>query len=233
MNYSKKYFDKYTPTYSIERLELVITWLKRIKNSKTSLLDIGCGDGSCLQYISKKTGIKNLAGIDESDKYIKIAPKNINAKFVCADVLKLRIKEKYDVILIMAVLHHLIGKSRKESKKLAEKAINNCLKILKEDGSLIIFEPVFSNYLMMDILFYLKKILSKISNKRITLFGHWNNIGAPVVSYFSQESLIKIIKQNGGITKKSKYILAKPKIIYKLFNIERGDLYLRIKKSRK
>jgi SAM-dependent methyltransferase len=160
-----------------------------------------------------------------------LTKKNIDVKFICADILKLKIKKKYDVIIIMAVLHHLIGKSRKESKKLAEKAISNCLKILKKDGSLIIFEPVFSNYLMMDILFYLKKIFSKISNKRITLFGHWNNIGAPVVSYFSQKSLIKTIKQNGGMTEKSKYILAKPKIIYKLLNIERGDLYLQIKKS--
>jgi len=231
MNYSKKYFDEYTPSYSFERLELVIKWLKQIKSSKTSLLDVGCGDRSCLQYISRKTGIKNLTGIDESDKYIKIAKKNITAKFICADVLKLKIKEKYDVIIIMAVLHHLIGKSRKKSRELAEKAIKNCLNILKKGGSLIIFEPVFSNYLMMDILFYLKKILSKISNKRITLFDHWNNIGVPVVSYFSKESLIKIVKQNGGITEKSKYILAKPKVIYKLLNIKRGDLYLQIKKS--
>lgn len=230
MNYSKKYFDEYTPSYSIERLKPVIKWLKKIKNSETSLLDVGCGDGSCLQYISRKTGIKNLTGIDESDKYIKIAKKNVTAKFICADVLKLEIKEKYDVVIIMAVLHHLIGKSRKESRELSKKTISNCLKILKNDGTLIIFEPVFSNYLMMNILFYLKKALSKISNNRITFFNHWNNIGAPVVSYFSKESLIKIVKQNGGITEKSKYILAKPKVIYKLLGVKRGDLYLQIKK---
>jgi hypothetical protein len=65
---------------------------------------------------------------------------------------------------------------------------------LRKDGLLIILEPVFSPSVIMAVLFYVKRFFSKIINKRIQILGAWNNIGAPVVSYFTDKQMIQMLR---------------------------------------
>ena len=195
MKYTKRYYTTHAPSYSTERFKVVIEWLKSIKKP-SSILDVGCGDGSCLKHIFKNTGIKKLSGSDQSDLYIKLARKKLKAEFFLDDIINTKISKKFDVVTVIALLHHLIGTTRKDSEELSKKTIRSCIKMLNHDGSLIIMEPVFSNKIAMDLLFYVKKFFSKISNNRISIFGYWNNLGAPVVSYFSRTSLIRLIAKS-------------------------------------
>ena len=230
MKYTKKYFDSHTPSYSIGRFDIVLDWLKSIKSAKT-ILDVGCGNGSFLKQVSKTRRTIKLYGSDESSSYLRIAKKNVDADFILDDIISTKIKKKFDTITAIALLHHLIGKTRKDSKNLTKKTLQNCSNMLNDGGCIIIMEPVFSNRFLMDIIFYIKKFFTIISAKRITIFGYWNNLGAPVVSYFSKESISQLVVESGLEIIKSKYIVYKPKKIFKLLCTQRGDLYLMVKKK--
>jgi len=104
------------------------------------------------------------------------------------------VNEKYDFVIIGAVLHHLVGKNRKISKENVKLAISNALKILKTGGHLIILEPIFEPKISMDTLFYIKKFVISITNKRVPIFNYWFNIKAPLVSYLTEKELLKILK---------------------------------------
>jgi len=65
------------------------------RKSKT-LLDVGCGTGSHLKYLSKDF---HCTGVDINKKMIKIARKKVpNAKFEIADMANLSLKDRFDVV---------------------------------------------------------------------------------------------------------------------------------------
>jgi SAM-dependent methyltransferase len=68
------------------------------KPSKT-LLDVGCGTGEHLRYLSRAFRCK---GIDVSKEMIKIAKTKVtDAEFKIADMVDFRLKEKFDVIICL------------------------------------------------------------------------------------------------------------------------------------
>ena len=77
-------FDKEKLTKTI----LNIYKNKKIKKNTNSILEIGCGDGARLEFLSKKLNKKFLYGIDPSVLAIKKAiSKKIKAKVGTADSL--------------------------------------------------------------------------------------------------------------------------------------------------
>ena len=197
------YFNHYTPKYSIKKFDNILYFLNKYGKKNDSLIDIGCGNGELLLLIEKKTRIKKLHGIDTSSEYMKQAKKKISCKIYKGSILDnqlvLSLEEKFDFAIMSAVLHHLIGKNRKESRNQAQKAIKNALKLVKNNSYIIILEPLFSSVFFSTIIFYLKKFFSFFYAKRIEIFGKWNNIGAPIVSYYSLSEIKDIVKSNNKI----------------------------------
>jgi SAM-dependent methyltransferase len=194
------YFDCYTPEYSLERFNFAVSKINQYATENSSLLDIGCGSGNILLHISRKTKIKNLFGLDIIEKYLsqtreKLPCETYQGSIIDCDIIS-KISSEFDFVLMGAVLHHLVEKTRKKSKELAVTAINNAVGLLKDNGYLIIFEPVFYPAITMDIVFYIKRALSTVTTRRIQVLGHWNNIGAPVVSYFTNEELYSLVEKN-------------------------------------
>jgi SAM-dependent methyltransferase len=191
------YFDKYTPEYSVDKLVYAVAAVNRYGPQGGSLIDIGCGTGNTLEFIKSKTALKNLYGMDVSQNCLRKAKESINCDTFLGSILDSsfieKIPQRFDCALLSAVLHHLIGKTRRESRNYSLSAILNCLKLLKENGHLIIVEPTFYPSIAMDIIFYIKRLSTKITSRRISIFGKWNNIGAPVVSYFTDEQLLEMI----------------------------------------
>lgn len=191
------YFDNYTPEYSVGRLAHVVTAIKCYGPKNGSLLDIGCGTGNTLEFVRNKTSLKNFYGMDVSQKCLLKTKERIDCDTFLGSILDSnfidKISERFNFVLLSAVLHHLIGKTRKESKAYSFLAIQNCLRLLKDDGYLIIMEPTFCPSIAMDIIFYIKKLLTKITSKRVSMFGKYNNLGAPVVSYFTDKQLLKMV----------------------------------------
>jgi SAM-dependent methyltransferase len=102
------------------------------KPSKT-LLDVGCGTGEHLKYLSESY---DCAGLDISREMIKAAKLKVsNARFKIADMINFRLKEKFDVIIC---LFSSIGYA--QSFKNLVTTFDNFHKHLSEEG-LVLVEP--------------------------------------------------------------------------------------------
>jgi SAM-dependent methyltransferase len=183
--------------FSVDRYDYVIDFLNKHLKDDVKLIEVGCGPGNVLEYIGGKTSIKNLYGIDVSEKALALARKRGVGTYLgsitdMAFVLNINIK--FDCIVLGAILHHLVGSNRKLSYIRSYKALRNSTLLLKEDGYICILEPIFEPSFIGDLIFYIKKFITKFTSRRAPVFGYWNNIGAPVVSYFSKSSLLNIIK---------------------------------------
>jgi hypothetical protein len=58
----------------------------------------------------------------------------------------------------------------------------------------------------MDCLFYVKTLLTALTTNRVQIFGEWNNIGPPVVSYYTNEELGDMITRDSRVVLREKYV---------------------------
>ncbi len=83
---------------------MIVNW--GVLRGDQSILDIGCGIG---QYADISRGI--YLGIDLNERYIEYAHNRHtcpNQSFLCADVVtELDKKSKFDIVLMVDILHHL------------------------------------------------------------------------------------------------------------------------------
>ena len=106
--------------------------IKQVKlNSKSRILDIGCGRGKILGNLSSKLKLKfKPLGIDIIDH--KDRDKRISFKKKSATIFFLKNKEKFDLILIKQTIHLM---NIKEIKRL----LNLLKKNLNQNGKIFIF----------------------------------------------------------------------------------------------
>ena len=114
-------------------------------NIQTNILEIGCGTGDALKYISEKTGA-NCLGIDLSKTFIDHANekyKNKNLSFEVADFnnpdsFKGQMEyNKFDYVTGNGILHHLYYN--------LDNSLLNLYKLLKQKGKIIFIEPNIYN----------------------------------------------------------------------------------------
>jgi ubiquinone/menaquinone biosynthesis C-methylase UbiE len=98
-------------------------------NKNTKILEIGCGSGELVRTL-RKIGYSNTLGIDpyidrsiENDNILKL---NIN-----------KINNTYDIIILNHVIEHFENIS---------KELSDIIKLLKNDGKLILAFPISNNY---------------------------------------------------------------------------------------
>jgi SAM-dependent methyltransferase len=195
---AQDYFDNFTPGYDPERFNFAIPFINEHSNGKSTLIDIGCGDGATLHLIKQKTPIRFLEGLDTSRNYLRKAQQLLECEFIFGSILDKdlvrRYSNKYDFCILGAVLHHLTGRNRKESYLAAQDCLVNSVTLLKKNGYLILFEPTHSPAFLMTLVFYLKKIFGSFSNHRIELLSKWANFGQPIVSFYTLSQMDRLIK---------------------------------------
>ena len=101
-------------------------------NKKDELLEIGCGLGNLIIPLSKK--VKKATGIDHPTIIQKIVQRKMSRKInlISGNFLKLKIKKKFDKILIYGVVHCL--KNKKELNNFLSKS----LKLIKKNGIILV-----------------------------------------------------------------------------------------------
>ena len=106
--------------------------IKQVKlNSKSRILDIGCGRGKILGNLSSKLKLNfKPLGIDIVDH--KDRDKRISFKKKSASIFFLKNKEKFDLILIKQTIHLI---NIKEIKRL----LNSLKRNLNQNGKILIF----------------------------------------------------------------------------------------------
>jgi ubiquinone/menaquinone biosynthesis C-methylase UbiE len=99
------------------------------------VLDVGCGNGSLLFEISRKTDVKTF-GVDISPKMIEVCRQkyeNINFETTTGEKLPFD-NNTFDLLTICCVLHHLNN---------PQNFFNEAYRVLKSGGILIVGEPCF------------------------------------------------------------------------------------------
>ncbi|MCX7955044.1 MAG: class I SAM-dependent methyltransferase [Bacteroidales bacterium] len=122
--YTQKYYQtckgSYKATYTKDELKYIeynialkIHALKKFRKIKknTHILDIGCGEGWLLKYLSKYSN--NLIGLDFSDYAIKKNNTQVLKYLIVGDILEnLKVlansEKKFDIIWMDNVLEHLL-----------------------------------------------------------------------------------------------------------------------------
>jgi SAM-dependent methyltransferase len=133
LRYQKKYRKNIR-----ESDKKLIEKIKLLKKKKSRLLDIGCSTGNLLYHI--KLAFKNfyLFGLDFETNVInlcKLDPELKNINFSVGSCLKMAnlFREKFDIIILNAIVAHLNNNE-------FEKTIFEASKILSNGGSLMIFD---------------------------------------------------------------------------------------------
>ncbi len=96
-----------------------------------SVLDVGCFHGFFL-FKASEAGARELLGIDISQPAIDVAKRiawlrNSKALFVQADICRFRPEQRYDIILVLNVLHHI-------------QDLHAALGNISQAGNLVVFE---------------------------------------------------------------------------------------------
>jgi 2-polyprenyl-3-methyl-5-hydroxy-6-metoxy-1,4-benzoquinol methylase len=198
-----EYFEHHAHDYSPARLRPAVAFVKKHMPPDASLIDIGCGTGNVLAQIAQATEITKLVGLDVSERCVELTRQIVAAEVYRASVLDggtvERFRGRFDFAVMAAVLHHLVGPTRRHSRQAATRAVSNALEMVRPGGYLIVMEPTFTPRAPVFALFWAKTVLGKIFHRRLPVGGYWNNIGAPVVSYYSSDQVLAMLRNHPWI----------------------------------
>ncbi len=129
----KKEIKKKIFRVDLERFKKAETMIK----DNSEIIDIGCGRGDFVEYLTKRKQLSRILGIDFSKIAIEDAKKRItNAMFADIDIYKMAdyksLLEKFDYVICFETIEHLDR---------PDLLINNISKILKPEGFLILSTP--------------------------------------------------------------------------------------------
>ncbi len=153
INYVKK---DLTPYCRVARKLRLVQSLIGIQQPIKKILEVGCGAGFSVDYLRGK--FVNYTGVDYSENLIKYAIKHnsdTGVKFECLNVNDFDTKLKFDVILMIGVLHHMPK---------PEDVIKSLSRLLATDGIIVVNEPQAGNPLIG----LLRKIRKKVDDNYST-----------------------------------------------------------------
>ncbi len=170
----------------------VNNFLKSFKNKdKLKLLDVGCGTGRHLKT-AVKNGFKkeNIVGLDCSSSQLKIVEKK-GFNTIKSDMQNIDLeKNSFDVIIVIASIHHLIKKDDQL------KSLKEIKRILKKDGKVLIsFWKPSSNYVRKNV----DKGKFKFIDGRVArvTYTHNDKIFPRYYYFFGINEFSKLVKKIG------------------------------------
>ncbi len=197
---TEAYFDARIPEYDATRFAPAAEWIRRLAGEGSTLVDVGCGSGNVLAYLRAETDLRRLTGMDVSPRCLEQARERVGCETHEGSILDAglveRLAGRFDLAMLGAVLHHLVGRTRRASRERARLALVHSLSLVRPGGHVLILEPAFYPSWMMDVLFYVKTLAVKLTSRRLELFDQWNNLGAPVVSYYTNEEMRHMVVED-------------------------------------
>lgn len=191
------YFNRRADEYSLKRFEFAIRFINSKARDCCNFLDIGCGVGNIIELIRDRAHIDDVSGLDVADTALAKTRERLGCETYLSSILDTTaiaaIPKRYDYVLIASVLHHLVAKSRERSICNTQLAIANALRLTKSGGYVILVEPGIYPEWTGAALFHTKRMVTKFTSERVQLFDKWNNIGAPVISYYTDQQLKRMI----------------------------------------
>ena len=158
-------------------IDPILSFLNPKVNPGAKILDLGCGNGSLTNFISKQ-GFQTV-GVEESPSGVAKAQKNFpQCKFLEGSIyVPPPLEDNFDVVISVEVIEHLFYP--RELVKLAKKS-------LKPGGHLIVTTPYHG---------YWKNLALAVSGKMDAHFHvHWDG---GHIKFFSVKSLLELLQSEG------------------------------------
>lgn len=121
----------------VARREIIFDWVLRVLADYPNprILDIGCGTGFNIEYL-QNSGFAGIMGLDFSPEAIHFCQSRQLSRLVCGDGrFPPFASESFDVVMALDLIEHLADDTG---------ALEECARLLKPNGSLIIFTPAFN-----------------------------------------------------------------------------------------
>lgn len=203
------YFDRHCHEYGRERIKGVAKVLRPLVGPDARLVDVGSGTGGNLARLARQLDVREIAAIDASaESLARVEQRLPQARTHCLSILDsgalAPLRGQFDIVLMAAVLHHLVGPTRTTSRRLASEGLRNAASLARPGGLVVVLEPVFTPRGVLDhvanpsgALFWTKRIVTLVTSERVPVLGYWNNIGAPVVSFYSFHEVSNMVMEAG------------------------------------
>lgn len=167
-------YKKYVHEFEVYKYS-TMTINQSINTGIGELLDIG--NGGIINYDASKIG--NITALDLFFDENQ-TPEYSNVKFKKGSALDIPFENgKFDMVLMQNLLHHVVGKSIKESKDMLNKIITESYRVLKPNGKLLILESTVPAW------FYLVEVIA------FPLFARFNPLRHPATFQYTQEYIKK------------------------------------------
>ncbi|CBW25258.1 conserved hypothetical protein [Halobacteriovorax marinus SJ] len=112
--------------------------LRRYYNNESSVLEVGCSLGNLTPAFAPYHNMTYL-GVDIDSRVIGYAKKSFrnieNVSFVCADLRKMSREEKFDLVMLPGMLHHV-------SDELLVELLRSACELVSVGGRLLITDPL-------------------------------------------------------------------------------------------
>lgn len=160
-NYAAK--DRVTSS-SLARSSRCLSTLEKAGGVKGKrVLEIGCGAGYGARYIGES--YRSYVGLDQSSKLVEFAQKfnwGENRLFECEDFFSYTTSEKFDIVFMIGVLHHMDD---------VDNALTRSWGLLASGGVLVVNEPSPRNLLISFMREVRKRVDSSYSRDQVELLS--------------------------------------------------------------
>lgn len=162
------------------------------------VLDVGCGSGLFADAVGELFESSSTFGTEITREMY--SGQSVDVELLLSDAQSLPFEsESFQLIHLDAVLHHIVGETRSESKKKAKRTFSELFRVLEPGGHILLTERIqrgraVSDELLSSAIFYGLKYASK------ALHPLHPQIYAdqPPICFYSTEELTSMIEANSG-----------------------------------
>ena len=175
---------------------IMIDFIRNHASSEDKILEVGGGgSGAFLDLVLENTNIKEVYNMELVYEAYK---KQVN-EGIClmgGNALHIPFKDcSFEWVVIKNLLHHLVGGTRRESKMFARRAVEELIRVTKDDGYIIILEQYNKHKLFASIVFYLTLFFSVFSIS-FKSFGWGKNV---IMSFLTPDEIRNLLTGAGDV----------------------------------
>jgi len=163
------------------------------------MLDVGCGDGSLLHLLGSETDENLAVGVDLCRTLIKKGKQYYRKiEYLIADAEHLPFQPGvFDVVICVALLHHIFGESLKESRRIKLIVLDEAYRVMHMVGTIFVRELCPQNRIIAACLFWLSSHLANVYLRLVS----FSVPSFATVSFITAKELTLMLKQKFGNAK--------------------------------
>ena len=174
---------------------IIISFIRSNASSEDKILEVRGGSGAFLDLVLENTSIKETYNVElVFETYKKQVNENIC--LIGGNALDLPFKDcSFERVVIKNLLHHLVGRTRRESKAFTKRAVEELIRVTKDGGYIIILDQYNRHRFFSSVIFYLTLFFS-VFGINFKSFGWGKNV---IVSFLTPDEIKNLLTGAGNV----------------------------------